>query len=156
MLNTMAYLSLILLTARTARIACSDRHTYRQTDTRDNYCNPLCACAPRVNNIYNWVILSLLQSLTSFQFIWRSNYVCFCDVVGLVEGGFSLLAAQCLISWALSLMVAGRYIEYGVCVCVRVCVRACSACVCARACVCVCVCACVCRGLSASLCTLHP
>ena len=34
----------ILLTARTARIACSDRQTDRQTDThtRDNYCNPLC------------------------------------------------------------------------------------------------------------------
>ena len=48
-LNTMASF-VILLTARTARIACSDRHTYRQTDTRDNYCNPLCACAPRVNN----------------------------------------------------------------------------------------------------------
>ena len=57
-LNTMASF-VILLTARTARIACSDRHTYRQTDrqtdrhthtyTRDNYCNPLCACAPRVN-----------------------------------------------------------------------------------------------------------
>ena len=45
----------ILLIACTARIACSDRQTYRQTDrqthTRDNYCNPPCACAPRVNNI---------------------------------------------------------------------------------------------------------
>ena len=46
----------ILLTARTARIACSDRHTYRQTHThththtRDNYCNPLCADAPMVND----------------------------------------------------------------------------------------------------------
>ena len=42
-----------LLTARTARIACSDRHTYIhtyiQTDTRDNCCNPRCASAPRVN-----------------------------------------------------------------------------------------------------------
>ena len=55
-LNTMASF-VILQIARTARIACSDRHTYRhtdrQTDThthiRDNYCNPLCACAPRVN-----------------------------------------------------------------------------------------------------------
>ena len=35
----------ILLIARTARIAFADRHT----DTRDNYCNPLCTCAPRVN-----------------------------------------------------------------------------------------------------------
>ena len=40
----------ILLIARTARIACSDRHTDTHTHTRDNYCNPLCACAPRVNN----------------------------------------------------------------------------------------------------------
>ena len=24
--------------------------TYRQTDTRNNYCNPLCACAPRVKD----------------------------------------------------------------------------------------------------------
>ena len=48
----------ILLIARTARIACSDRHTYIHTDrhthththTRQrNYCNPLCQCAPRVN-----------------------------------------------------------------------------------------------------------
>ena len=46
----------ILLTARTARIACSDRHTdthtHTHTHTRDNYCNPLRACAPRVNNVY--------------------------------------------------------------------------------------------------------
>ena len=43
----------ILLTARTARIACSDRHTYRQTHThtRDNYCNPCCASTPRVNDV---------------------------------------------------------------------------------------------------------
>ena len=48
-LNTMAFF-VIHLIARTSRIACSDRHTYIHTDThtRDNYCNPLCACAPRV------------------------------------------------------------------------------------------------------------
>ena len=40
----------ILLIARTARIACADSHTDIQTHTRDNYCNPRCACAPRVNN----------------------------------------------------------------------------------------------------------
>ena len=43
-----------LLIARTARIACADRHThthtYIHTHTRDDYCNPLCACAPRVND----------------------------------------------------------------------------------------------------------
>ena len=33
----------ILLIVRTARIACADRHTDRQTHTRDNYCNPRCA-----------------------------------------------------------------------------------------------------------------
>ena len=52
-LNTMASF-VILLTARTARIACSDiqtdRQTDRQTDTQNDYCNPRCACAPRVNN----------------------------------------------------------------------------------------------------------
>ena len=34
----------LLLIARTARIACTDRHTYihTYTHTRDNYCNPLC------------------------------------------------------------------------------------------------------------------
>ena len=44
-LNTMVSF-IILLIAHTARIACADRHT----DTRDNYCNPRCACAPKVNN----------------------------------------------------------------------------------------------------------
>ena len=50
MINTMASF-VILLIARTARIACADRQTYIHTDThtRDNYCNPRCACAPRVN-----------------------------------------------------------------------------------------------------------
>ena len=54
-LNTMASF-VILLIARTARIACvwtyrqTDRHTHTHTHIRDNYCNPLCACAPRVND----------------------------------------------------------------------------------------------------------
>ena len=39
-----------LLIARTARIACADRHTYTHTYTQDDCCNPLCACAPRVND----------------------------------------------------------------------------------------------------------
>ena len=42
----------ILLIARTAIIACADRHTYIQMYTRDNYCNPHCLFAPRVNNSY--------------------------------------------------------------------------------------------------------
>ena len=37
-------------------VACSprivvDKQTDRQTDTQNDYCNPRCACAPRVNNI---------------------------------------------------------------------------------------------------------
>ena len=39
--NALVYF-VILLIARTARIACADKHT------RDNYCNPRCACVPRV------------------------------------------------------------------------------------------------------------
>ena len=54
-LNTTASF-VILLIACTARIACSDRHTYihtdRHTHTRDNYCNSLCAYAPRVNKVF--------------------------------------------------------------------------------------------------------
>ena len=47
----------ILLIARIARIAGVDRQTHIHTHThiyvyiQDNYCNPRCACAPRVNNI---------------------------------------------------------------------------------------------------------
>ena len=58
-LNTMVSF-VTLLIARTARIVCADRHTYIQTHThththshtQDNYCNPLCACASRVNYAY--------------------------------------------------------------------------------------------------------
>ena len=67
-LNPMASF-VILLIARTARIACSDRytyiHTYRHTHTheaprvnshtRNNYCNPLCACASRVTVVVSCV-----------------------------------------------------------------------------------------------------
>ena len=53
MLNMMVSF-IILLIAGTARIACADRqtdtHTYIHTYIHDNYCNPRCACAPRVNN----------------------------------------------------------------------------------------------------------
>ena len=57
----------ILLVARTARIACADRHTYRHTHTRDNYCNPRCACAPRVNYYTSSsLLLLLLYSLLLF------------------------------------------------------------------------------------------
>ena len=40
------------LVACSARIV-ADRQTDRQTDTQNNYCNPRCACAPRVNNYVN-------------------------------------------------------------------------------------------------------
>ena len=53
-LNTMASF-VILLIARTARIACV--RTYRHTHIRDNYCNPLCAYTPRVN--YSFSLLHL-------------------------------------------------------------------------------------------------
>ena len=46
--NTMVSF-IILLIARTARIECPDRHTH----TQDNYCNPRCACTPRVNKNKN-------------------------------------------------------------------------------------------------------
>ena len=38
-------------------------HTYIHTDTRDNYCNPLCACAPRVN--YDDVLRSIVGSVAN-------------------------------------------------------------------------------------------
>ena len=52
MLNTMVSF-VILLIARTARIACADRQTHTHTYIQDNYCNPRCACAPRVNEKWN-------------------------------------------------------------------------------------------------------
>ena len=51
-----ALVALKLLVSLVSRlVACSarivvDRQTNRQTDTRTNYCNPRCACAPRVND----------------------------------------------------------------------------------------------------------
>ena len=57
-LNTMVSFILLLI-VRTARIAYADR----QTVTQDNYCNPRCACAPRVNN-----------SLMPYQLTMPSNH----------------------------------------------------------------------------------
>ena len=31
---------------------CTDRRTDEQTNRQNDYCNPRCACAPRVNYIY--------------------------------------------------------------------------------------------------------
>ena len=69
-LNTISFI--ILLIARTARIACADRQTH--THTRDNYCNPRCACALRVNIIstaYNPVIMKALKCKPSAQFAYN-------------------------------------------------------------------------------------
>ena len=38
------------LVACSARIV-ADKQTNRQTDTQNDYCNPRCACAPRVNDL---------------------------------------------------------------------------------------------------------
>ena len=77
-LNTMASF-VILLIACTARIACSDRHTYIQTDrhthTRDNYCNPLCACAPSVNKERTKSFLKPCLHWARFWFEWWDNSV---------------------------------------------------------------------------------
>ena len=43
-LNTMASFIILLMYCQNS--------VFRQTHTRDNYCNPLCACAPRVNNAH--------------------------------------------------------------------------------------------------------
>ena len=82
MLNTMASF-VILLTARTARIACSDRQTH--THTRDNYCNSLCACAPRVNNGHDYHLCALdmlkptntiLMTFKNYDFTSNLNSYC--------------------------------------------------------------------------------
>ena len=54
----LALVALKLLVSLISRlVACSPRivvdthtHTHRHTDTQNDYCNPRCACAPRVNN----------------------------------------------------------------------------------------------------------
>ena len=75
-LNTMVSF-IILLMARTARIACADRQTDIQTHThtRDNYCNPLCAaCQGLIMNCSRERILaSSSDCLASFWVICFSN-----------------------------------------------------------------------------------
>ena len=60
LLNTMVSF-IILLIARTARIACADRHT----DIQDNYCNPRYACAPKVKYSMKWSIYCAIVYLRS-------------------------------------------------------------------------------------------
>ena len=57
---------LVLLISRL--VACSarvvvDRQTDRQTDTQTKYCNPRCACAPRVNYMMVGVYMSLTETV---------------------------------------------------------------------------------------------
>ena len=59
-----ALVALKLLVSLISRhVACSprifaDTHTHTQTGTQNNYCNPRCACAPRVNNITASIIIA--------------------------------------------------------------------------------------------------
>ena len=81
-LNTMASF-VILLIARTARIACSDGHTYIQTDrhththTRDNYCNPLCACG-------RGLIMMIIDVCFTLIFILYHQFCCVKLIVAIV------------------------------------------------------------------------
>ena len=42
-------------------------HTYIHTYTHDNYSNPRCACAPRVNNVIEYCL--------SFQMIYILSFI---------------------------------------------------------------------------------
>ena len=70
----LALITLKLLVSLISRlVACSarivgDRQTDRQTDTQDNYYNPRCACAPRVN--YPLIQIQT-QSNTSAYYVIR-------------------------------------------------------------------------------------
>ena len=102
-LNTMASF-VILLTARTARIACvrTYRQTDRQTNTRDNYCNPLCACAPRVN----YRIAGIFRGV-KFSWIWKifqvrgKNFVVSCTraLMSVARCIYMVTASWVNISW---------------------------------------------------------
>ena len=65
-LNTMVSF-IILLIARTARIACADRHTDTQTHTQDNHCNPRCTCVPRVKYIYSAVVIIVKSTICALS-----------------------------------------------------------------------------------------
>ena len=61
------YVALKLLVSLISRlVACSARivvyrQTEKQTDTQTKYCNPRCACAPRVNYIHTYGIRSHIK-----------------------------------------------------------------------------------------------
>ena len=57
-------------------VACSkrietDRQTDRHTDTQTKYCNPRCACVPRVNN----VVLASVHRSGSNRALWPAHYM---------------------------------------------------------------------------------
>ena len=58
----------------------TDTHTHTHTHTRDNYCNPLCACAPRVNDCkiasvvcHIWVCSILVRSVYGSQDVFNKD-----------------------------------------------------------------------------------
>ena len=69
----------------------SCRQTDRQTDTQNDYCNPRCACAPRVNNEIEGVNELYWEHIVFFIYNGISEKcfccVCVCVFVGGKEGG---------------------------------------------------------------------
>ena len=45
-----------------------DTHTNRQTDTQNDYCNPRCTCAPRVNKTIYCDLCNTWPSLSATTF----------------------------------------------------------------------------------------
>ena len=74
-LNTMASF-VILLIARTARIACVDRHTYRDTHETTTVTLAAHACAPRVNYVSTCVrLLSTIRHVLSYlSWLYKSEF----------------------------------------------------------------------------------
>ena len=72
-----ALVALKLLVSLISRlVACSarivvDRQTDRQTDTQTNYCNPRCACAPRVNKKHCCANLAHIYETDNLCTIYR-------------------------------------------------------------------------------------
>ena len=63
--------------ACSARIS-GDRqtHTHTQTDTQNDYCNPRCACAPRVNNGFSLIGNNQLHMVENNLYTARIAYLC--------------------------------------------------------------------------------
>ena len=80
------------LVACSARIA-ADRQTDRQTHTQNDYRNPRCACAPRVNNS-NFVVHGFL-ALHFLCFL----YVSYDSIIHGTRGALSFLLGKIVVSW---------------------------------------------------------